>query len=287
MLLTNFTNIFLILWPLRTFQQISLQPPWKLQNTGLWHLECCYCLTSVLGRRSQPEHTRHSLRMCLHHLLLDTHQSHTTSATWRRFIWMLCYCTKCSIYPAVVFSRWGLWEWFQHSWLTNAFTKNTTHTPHLQHGTCILWPSTHYTLLPSYHTALQLNTNPSKTSALLPNLYSWQFREWPGPRQHTRILRWGRRFPNSTYGWWTLDDRYGTWKNILYAWKWVSNNVCQYPCPYGNSNSASYMDSLDLSDISNYKDFMMTTSDDEELPGLEEVPNWCLNSCLLEYLLDI
>ena len=52
----------------------------------------------------------------------------------------------------------------------------------------------------------------------------------------------------------------------------LPNNVCQYPCPYGNSNSASYMDSLDLSDISNYEDYMMTTNDDEELPGLEEVP---------------
>ena len=48
------------------------------------------------------------------------------------------------------------------------------------------------------------------------------------------------------------------------------------------------MDSLDLSDISNYKDYMMTTSDDEELPGLEEVPYWhFLNSGLLEHLLDI
>ena len=37
-------------------------------------------------------------------------------------------------------------------------------------------------------------------------------------------------------------------------------------------NSVSYMDSLDLSDISDYEDYMMTTSDDEELPGLEEVP---------------
>ena len=52
----------------------------------------------------------------------------------------------------------------------------------------------------------------------------------------------------------------------------LHNNVCQYPCPYGNSNSASYMDSLDLSNISDYEDYMMTTSDDEKLPGLEEVP---------------
>ena len=52
----------------------------------------------------------------------------------------------------------------------------------------------------------------------------------------------------------------------------LPNNVCQYPYPYGNNNAASYMDSLDLSDISDYEDYMMTTSDDEELPGLEEVP---------------
>ena len=46
------------------------------------------------------------------------------------------------------------------------------------------------------------------------------------------------------------------------------------------------MDNLDLSNIFNYKDYMMTTSDDEELPGLEEVPYWhfwilvCLNTYL-------
>ena len=32
----------------------------------------------------------------------------------------------------------------------------------------------------------------------------------------------------------------------------LPNNVCQYPCPYGNSDTVSYMDSLDLSDISDY-----------------------------------
>ena len=42
----------------------------------------------------------------------------------------------------------------------------------------------------------------------------------------------------------------------------LSNNVCQYPSPYGNNTTVSYMYSLDLSDISDYKDYMMTTSDD-------------------------
>ena len=52
----------------------------------------------------------------------------------------------------------------------------------------------------------------------------------------------------------------------------LPNNICQHPCPYGNSDTVSYMDSLDLSDISDYEDYMMTTSDDEDFPGMEEVP---------------
>ena len=52
----------------------------------------------------------------------------------------------------------------------------------------------------------------------------------------------------------------------------LSNNVCSYPCPYDHNGSTSYKDSLDLSDISDLEDHFLTTSNDEELPGLEEVP---------------
>ena len=51
----------------------------------------------------------------------------------------------------------------------------------------------------------------------------------------------------------------------------LPNNVCHHPCPYGSNDTASYMDSLDLSDISDYEDYMVTSSN-EELPGMEEVP---------------
>ena len=61
----------------------------------------------------------------------------------------------------------------------------------------------------------------------------------------------------------------------------LPHNLCQYPCPYGSNNIPSYMDSLDLSDILDYEDYMVTSSD-EDIPGLEEVPYWhwtlvCLN----------
>ena len=51
----------------------------------------------------------------------------------------------------------------------------------------------------------------------------------------------------------------------------LPHNLCQYPCPCGSNNTVSYMDSLDLSDISDYEYYMVTSSD-EELPGMEEVP---------------
>ena len=51
----------------------------------------------------------------------------------------------------------------------------------------------------------------------------------------------------------------------------LPHNLCQYPCPYVSHNTVSYMDSLDLSDISDYEDYMVTSSD-EEIPGMAEVP---------------
>ena len=46
----------------------------------------------------------------------------------------------------------------------------------------------------------------------------------------------------------------------------LPHNLCQYPCPYGSNDTVSYMDNLDLSDISDYDDYMVTSSD-EEIPA--------------------
>ena len=74
-----------------------------------------------------------------------------------------------------------------------------------------------------------------------------------------------------------LDDKHWTVKIVpertfCIHENGLPNNICQHPCPYGNSDTVSYMDSLDLSDILDYEDYMMTTSDDEDSPGMEEVP---------------
>ena len=55
----------------------------------------------------------------------------------------------------------------------------------------------------------------------------------------------------------------------------VSMNI-DYYITYANThvlmrNTVSYMDSLDLSDISDYENYMVTSSD-EKILGMEEVP---------------
>ena len=70
----------------------------------------------------------------------------------------------------------------------------------------------------------------------------------------------------------------------------LPHGLCQSPCPYENFNTLSYMDSSYLTDISDYEDYIVTSSDDE-IPGMAEVPYeyWtlvCLNICftlLLDY----
>ena len=51
----------------------------------------------------------------------------------------------------------------------------------------------------------------------------------------------------------------------------LPHGLCPYPCPYANYQTVSYMDGLDLSDISDYEDYMVTSSD-EEICRMEEVP---------------
>ena len=52
----------------------------------------------------------------------------------------------------------------------------------------------------------------------------------------------------------------------------LPHELCPYPCPYANYETLSYMDSLNLSDVSHYEDYIVTSSN-EELPGMEEVPH--------------
>ena len=51
----------------------------------------------------------------------------------------------------------------------------------------------------------------------------------------------------------------------------LPHGLCPYPCPYANYLLPSYANSMDLSDISNFKDIMITSSD-KDIPALEDMP---------------
>ena len=73
-----------------------------------------------------------------------------------------------------------------------------------------------------------------------------------------------------------LDDKHWTSEQVPERPFCIHENglpytLCQYICPYGSNDTVSYMDSLDFSDILDYEDYMVTSSD-KELPGMEEIP---------------
>ena len=73
-----------------------------------------------------------------------------------------------------------------------------------------------------------------------------------------------------------LDDEHWTSKEIPERTLCIHEHglphgLCPYPCPYMNYQMPSYMDSLDLSDISDYEDYMVTSSD-EDIPAFKDMP---------------
>ena len=87
----------------------------------------------------------------------------------------------------------------------------------------------------------------------------------------------------------TLDDDHWTTEEIpdrhLCIHKHsIPHSLCPYPCPYMDYTSTSYHDTLDLSDISEFKD-LMTTSSDEDIPALDgEIGYWNLQTMVSIYI---
>ena len=73
-----------------------------------------------------------------------------------------------------------------------------------------------------------------------------------------------------------LDDEHWTTKEVpdrtLCIHKHaLPHRLCPYPCHYANCLLPSYADTMDLSNISNFEDIMITFSD-EDIPVLEDAP---------------
>ena len=74
----------------------------------------------------------------------------------------------------------------------------------------------------------------------------------------------------------SLDDDHWTIKEIPDRALCVHEHalpheLCPYPFPYAIYQAPLYIDSLDLSDISNFEAIMITSSN-EDIPALEDMP---------------
>ena len=80
--LQNFSDILLILLPLEFYRNFTTT---TMETAEYWLMACKYVIWNATitllqfwGRGPQSDYPWHCLRMHLHHLLLDTYQSHTT-----------------------------------------------------------------------------------------------------------------------------------------------------------------------------------------------------------------
>ena len=69
-----------------------------------------------------------------------------------------------------------------------------------------------------------------------------------------------------------LDDDHWTTEeipNLCIHKHSVPHSLCPYQCPYMDYTCTLYHNTLDLNDISEFED-LMTTSSDEDIPGLDD-----------------
>ena len=142
--------------------------------------------------------------------------------------------------------------------------KDSSHSPCFQHGTCFIQPSDHHT-----HSTPQTPPSPVCRCLSFSSADSNTPDSTPGCSDSSDKEEEDFQMVPLDDEHWTSEE---TPERTFCIHKYgLPHNLCQYPCPYENYNTVSYMGSLDLSDILDYEDYMVTSSD-EEIPGMEEVP---------------
>ena len=152
--LTNFTDMFLIPLPLRVFQKYFTTT--TMETAEYWPMACKYGIwnTAITSLQFWAED--------LDPITLSIASEHV----YTTFFWTPTSHTLCQLPEDVLFGCFvitlnaaftqqlsladeGYESGSNTADLPTPLQKNTTHTPHFQHRTCILQPSTHYTLLPN------------------------------------------------------------------------------------------------------------------------------------------
>ena len=176
---------------------------------------------------------------------------------------MLCNHIKCSPWPATITSWWRLWKWFKYHWLTlpTKMTPRIHHFSSMEHASSDPAPitpcSTPQTLPRPVCRCLSFSSADSYT----PDNTS----ECSGDEEEDLQM-----VPLDNEHWTSEETPERT---LCVHEHGLPHGLCPYPCPYMNCQMPSYMDSLDLSDISDYVDYMVTSSN-EDIPGMEEMPYW-------------
>ena len=223
-------------------------------GTRIFHLECCYCFTTVLDRRSQSSYPWHSHRMHLHYLLLDIHQPHTTQQSEETLFGQFLIALNAAFTQQLSLADEGYESGSDTIDLPNPLWK----TPHIHHISSL----EHASFNP-------VNTTPCNTITMTP---------YSSPQTPTRPVCHCLSFSSDTdhssdstpacsdssdeeedFQTVPLDDEHWTSQEVperifCIHEHGLPHNLCRYPSPYGSNDTVSYMDSLDLSDISDYED---------------------------------
>ena len=132
----------------------------------------------------------------------------------------------------------------------------------------MLWSMFQTPLRPVYRQLSFNSSNDSDTSEDAP----------PGPRATPAGTQVSLEEEEEDFQMVPLDNEHWTTKEVPDRTLCIHEHALPhglnlYPCPYVNYLIPSYGNSMDLSDISNFEDIMITSSN-EYIPALEDMPYW-------------
>ena len=231
----------------------------RLLADGMWilHLECCYSFITVLDRRSQPSHPWYSLWMCLHHLFLHLHQPHTMPTVCKTLFGCFVIALNAAFTQQLSLAD----EGYESGSDTVDLPTPLQKTPCIHHISSIehasfspVHTTPHNTVTITPHSSPQTPTRPVHCHLS----FSLDTDHTPGNTPACSDSSYEEEedcqmVPLDDKHWTTEEDPERTFCIYEHG---LPHNLCQYPCPYGSNNTVSYMDSLDLSDISDYEDYM-------------------------------
>ena len=231
------------------------------------------------------------------HVLSSTIEQVYNAFFYTTFMHLLCDHTKCSLWEETHLGRWRLWEWkwkFQHTHSSQTYSQTP---PCIQWWQHLLWPTTPHSTgtSHSHHKPIQcqlsFSTSDDEDSSTddIPTTYSSTpplnllgFAQQTHYKPFYTVCDDQEKDEEEDFQTVPLEGDHWATEEIPDRHLCIHKHsaphlLCPYPCPYMDylyESSTLYHSMLDLSDISEFKD-LMTTSSDEDIPGLDdEIGYW-------------